>query len=134
MSLNGTIVAENQSINPAAATIGFFAGMGSVAVLPAAMAPAAGATFAAMTTAMSTPGDLNYLAIPNALLGGIAGTLLGPLATSLAVGYATYVVTDSVMECLWPKQTILNQYSQNKKSSSGENDIAINLGMKKLKM
>lgn len=125
MSLEGINTEDNQSINPAAVAVGFFAGMSSIAVLPAAIAPAAGAAFAAVTTGMHAPGDLTFIAIPNSILGGIVGTLLGPLTTSVAVGYAAYKVTDSVMECVWPKQPILNQYNQNKKFTSDRSNNTI---------
>lgn len=131
MSLQGTNVADNQSVNSAAVAIGFIAGMGSSAVLPAAMAPAAGATFAAMVTVLNSPSDHAFLAVPNALLGGIVGTIVGPLTTSLAVGYAAYVVADSVIECLQPKQAILNQYDRNKKSSTDKKDISLKSETKK---
>lgn len=131
MSLQGTNVVDNQSANSAAVTIGFLAGMGSAAVLPSAMSTAAGATFAAMATAMNSPSDLAFLAAPNALLGGVVGTILGPITTSLAVGYAAYVVTDSVIECLKPKQAILNQYDRNIKSSTFKKDTSHNREAKK---
>ncbi len=106
------------SSNPTAVALGVVAGMSSLCILPEAFAPAAGASFAALLTALSYQGDLAYFAIPAGMFGGLLGLTLGPIATSVAVGYTTHAIVDSVMEYMSPTQKIVPLFDKSRKSAA----------------